>query len=109
LQQQHAALVALCEFEKEPPENPVKRTPESFGVGVFKLNKLIYDALAHLRFLSQTKRAKALTIDDHRRDAFFARSKDPFSTSIHQGTSDKDIGLTNPEFHELTAAMFGLP
>jgi hypothetical protein len=23
--------------------------------------------------------------------------------------SDKDIGLTNSEFHELTAAMFGLP
>jgi hypothetical protein len=82
LQQQHAALVALYEFEKEPPENPVKSTPESFGVGVFKLHKLIYDALAHLRFLSQTKRAKALPIDDHRRDAYWARSKDPFGTSI---------------------------
>jgi hypothetical protein len=103
LQQQHAALVTLCEFEKEPPVNPVKRTPESFGVGVSKLHTLIYDALAHLRFLCQTKRAKALPIDDHRRDAFFARSKDPFSTSILQGTS------ANPEFHELTAAMFGLP
>jgi hypothetical protein len=109
LQQQHAALVALCEFEKEPPENPVKSTPESFGVGVFKLHERVYDALAHLRFLSQTKRAKTLPIDDHRRDAFFARSKDPFSKSILQGISDKDIGLTNPKFHELTAAMFGLP
>jgi hypothetical protein len=109
LQQQHAALVAFCEFKKEPPENPVKSTPESIGVGVFKRHKLIYDALAHLRFLSQIKRVKALSINDHRRDAFCARSKDPFSTSILQGTSDKDIGLTNPEFHELTAAMFGLP
>jgi hypothetical protein len=87
----------------------VKSTPESFGIGVSKLHKLVYFALAHLRFLIQTKRAKALPIDDHRRDAFYARSKDPFSTSILQGTSDKDIGLTNPEFHELTAAMFGLP
>jgi hypothetical protein len=69
---------------------------------------LIYDALVHLRFLSQTKRAKALPIDDHRRDAIYARSRDPLSTSILQGTSDKDIGLMNPEFHELTAAMFGL-
>jgi hypothetical protein len=109
LQQQHAALTALCEFEKEPPENPVKSTPESFGVGVFKLHKRIYDALAQLRFLSQTKRAKAIPIHDHRRDAFFARSKDPLSTSILQGTSDKDVGLTNPKFHEQTAAMFGLP
>jgi hypothetical protein len=109
LQQQHAALITLCEFEKEPPENPVKSTPESFGVGVSKLHKLIYDALAHLRFLSQTKRAKALPIDDHRRDAFFARSKDPFSTSILQGTSNKDIGLANSEFHVQPAAMFGLP
>jgi hypothetical protein len=109
LQQQHAALVALCEFEKEPPENPVKSTPQSFGVDVFELHKLIYDALAHLRFLSQTKRAKALPIDDHRRDAFFARSKDPFSKPILQGTLDKDIGLKNPKFHELKAAMFGIP
>jgi hypothetical protein len=31
LQQQHAALIALCEVEKEPPENPVKNTPASFG------------------------------------------------------------------------------
>jgi hypothetical protein len=109
LQQQHTALVTLCEFIKEPPENPVKSTPESFRVGESKLDTLIYDALAHLRFLSKTKRAQALPIDNHRRDAFFAHSKDPFSTSILQGTSDKDIGLTNPEFHDLTAAMFGLP
>jgi hypothetical protein len=109
LQQQHAALVALCELEKEPPENPVKSTPESLGVGVFKFHKRIYDALAHIRFLNQTKRAKALPLDDHRRDAFRARSKDPFSTSILRRTSDKDIGLTNLEFHELKAAMFGLP
>jgi hypothetical protein len=69
----------------------------------------IYDALTHLRFLSQTRRARALPIDDHRRHAFFARSKDPISTSILQGTPDKDIGLTNPEVHERTAATFGLP
>jgi hypothetical protein len=87
----------------------VKSTPESFGVGVLKLHKRIYDALAHLRFLSQTKRAKALLIDDHRRDALCARNKDPISTSILQGTPDKDIGLTNAEFHELTAATFGIP
>jgi hypothetical protein len=86
LQQQHTALVALCEFEKEPPENPVRSTRESFGVGVFKFHMGIYDALAHLRFLSQTKLAKALPIDDHRRDAFYACIKDPFSTSILQGT-----------------------
>jgi hypothetical protein len=112
LQQQHAALAALCEFEKEPPENSVKITPESFGVGMFKLHKHIYDiydALVHLRFLSQTKRATALPIDDRRRDAFFARSKDPFSTSILQGTSENEIGLTNSKFHELIAAIFGLP
>jgi hypothetical protein len=106
LQQQHAALLALCEFDKETPGNPVKSMPESFKAGVFKLHKRIYDALAHLRFLSQTKRAKALPIDDHRRDAYI--SKDPFSTSILQGTSDKDIGLTNLEFHKLKAEMFGL-
>jgi hypothetical protein len=100
LQQQHATLVALCEFEKEPPENPVKRKPMSVGVGLFQLRKPNYDALAHLRFLSQTKRAKALPFDDHRRDAFCARSKDPFGTSILQVISDKDIGLKNLEFHE---------
>jgi hypothetical protein len=49
------------------------------------------------------------TIDDHRRDAFFARGRDPFSSSILQGTSNKNIGSTNPEFHELASAMFGLP
>jgi hypothetical protein len=76
-QQQHAALVALCEVEKEPPENPVKSMHEYFGFGVFKLHTRIYDALAHLCFLSQTKRAKALPIDDHRLDAVCARSKDP--------------------------------
>jgi hypothetical protein len=96
LQQQHTALVALCEFEKELSENPVKSTPESFGVGVFKLHKLIYDALAHLRFLSQTKRAKALPIDDHRRDVFFACSTDPFSTSILQGITDKKHRIEEP-------------
>jgi hypothetical protein len=71
LQQQHTAQIALCESGKKATrkENPVKSTPESFGVGVFKHHTLIYDALAHLRFLSQTKRAKALPIDDHRRDA----------------------------------------
>jgi hypothetical protein len=69
----------------------------------------IYDALAHLRFLSQTKRAKALPIDEHRRDAFCARSKNKFSTSALQGTPDKDIGLTNVEFHEWRAAAFDLP
>jgi hypothetical protein len=69
LQQQHAALLVFCEFEKEPQENPVKSMPESFGIGVLKLHKIIYYALAHLRSLLQTKRAKALLIDDHRRDA----------------------------------------
>jgi hypothetical protein len=109
LQQQHAALEALCEFEKEPPENPVKSTPESFGVGVLKLHTFIYDALAHLRSLHQTKRAKALPINDHRLDAYWARSKDHFGTSTLQGTPDKDIGLTNAEFHEWIAATFSLP
>jgi hypothetical protein len=104
LKQQHAALLALCELEKEPPEIPVKCTPESFGVGIFKIYKHIYDALAHFLFSLQTKRAKALPIDDHRREAYWARSKDSFSTSTLQG-----IGLTNAEFHELTAVMFGLP
>jgi hypothetical protein len=47
-------------------------------------------------------------IDNHRRDAFGARSKDPFSKPILRGTSDKDIRLTNLEFHELTAAIFVL-
>jgi hypothetical protein len=41
LQQQHAALGTLCEFEKELPENPVESTPESVGVGVFKLHRLL--------------------------------------------------------------------
>jgi hypothetical protein len=87
----------------------VKSTPESFEIGAFKLQTLIYDALAHLRFLRQIKRAKALPIDDHRRDAYWARSKDPFSKSTLRGILDKDIGLTNAEFHERIAATFGLP
>jgi hypothetical protein len=76
LHQQHAALVALGEFEKKkPPENHVKSTPETFGVGVLKLYTLTCDALAKLQILRQTKRSKALPIDDHRRDAFCARAR----------------------------------
>jgi hypothetical protein len=96
-------------IRKRATRKSCKNRPEFVGVGVYKLHELIYDALAHPCFLSQTRRAKAHPIDDRRRDAFFARSKDPFSTSILQGTPDKHIGLTNPEFHEVTAAMFGLP
>jgi hypothetical protein len=74
-----------------------------------KLHTLIYDALAHLRFQSLIKRAKALPIDDHRREAFFARSKDQFSRTILQGCPDNDIRMTNGEFREVTAVMFGNP
>jgi hypothetical protein len=63
----------------------------------------------HLRFRSLTKRVKALPIDDHRREAFFARSKDQFSKKILQGCPDNDISMTDREFCEVTAVMFGNP
>jgi hypothetical protein len=83
-----------CDFQGDSPENPVKNTPKSFGPGQSKLHKSINDALAHLRFRSLTKRAKALPIDDLRREAFFARSKDQFSTKILNGCPDNDIMMT---------------
>jgi hypothetical protein len=83
-------MIDSTDAKKEPLENPVKSTHESLGVDVLKLRKIIYDALSHLRFLSQIKRAKALPIDGHCRDAFWARSKDQFSTSTLQRIPDKN-------------------
>jgi DNA-binding GntR family transcriptional regulator len=87
----------------------VKNTPKSFRASQLELRTVIYDALAQLRFRSLTKQAKALPLDDHRREAFFARSKDKISTKILKGRPYNDIRITNREFHEVTAVMFGNP
>jgi hypothetical protein len=74
-----------------------------------KLLRFIHDALAHLRFWILTKRAKVLPIDDHRWEAFFARSKDQFSSATPPGYPGIDIRMTNREPSEVTAVMFGNP
>jgi hypothetical protein len=56
--------------------------------GKAKLHKATYDAPAHLRFLSLTKRAKAISSDDRRWDAFFARNKDQFSNKVLKKCSE---------------------
>jgi hypothetical protein len=84
---------------------------------LFSILKKKIDDLTELNLLPsnsefsflQTKRAKVLSIDDHRRGAFWARSKDQFSTSTLQGTPDNDIILNNEEFHGLTAVTSGIP
>jgi hypothetical protein len=67
---------------------------EGFGADISKLDKRIMEERDEFRSRDLSQRAASLLITDPRRMAFFAKSNDSFSKSLHSGWPVPNVNFT---------------
>jgi hypothetical protein len=82
---------------------------EGFGTDISKLHKRIVEERDEFRSRGLSQRAASIPITDPRRMAFFANTKDSFSTSFHSGLPVPSVNFTNTQWSTTNSLHFGVP
>jgi len=92
--------------------SPLDSSLQSFGHGIQKLQKEIFDYLGDLAEKNLLVRARLLSKDDPRRMSYVATRRDKFSNTLLTKAAFSAvtaIKFSNIEFTEAVATKFGLP